>query len=67
MRCLFAQMYIVNSKFHKLFPLNRESRNMLDISVGTLSHKRKKVNEKLVSMKFLKDNKTIVLGYDKTS
>jgi hypothetical protein len=40
---------------------------MLDVSVGTLSHKRKKVNEKLVSMKFLKDNKTVVLGYDKTS
>ena len=60
-------MYIVNSKFHKLHPSNKESRHMLDTSVGTLSHKRKKVNEKLVSMKFLKDNKNIVLGYDKTS
>jgi hypothetical protein len=60
-------MYIVNSKFHKLYPSNKISRNMLDTSVGTLSHKRKKVNEKLVSMKFLKDNKNVVLGYDKTS
>jgi len=22
-RCLFAQMYITNSKFHKLFPLHK--------------------------------------------
>lgn len=44
MRCLFAHTYIVNSKFHKLFPTHKESRNLLDTSVGTLSHKRKKVN-----------------------
>lgn len=60
-------MYIVNSRFHKLFPPNKESRNILDTQIAAISHKRKKVNEKLVSMKFLKDNKNIILGYDKTS
>lgn len=35
--------------------------------ITSLAHKRKKPNEKLVQMKFLKDNKTIILGYDKTS
>jgi hypothetical protein len=39
----------------------------LDKYVTTFSHKRKKANEKLVYMQFLKDNKNIILGYDKTS
>ena len=65
MRCLFTQIYITNSRFHGFFP--RPHSHILDHSVATVSHKRKKVNEKLVAMEFLKDNKTIVLGYDKTS
>ncbi len=60
-------MHILHSRFHKLFPKKIENRYILDKSIATLSHKRKKANEKLIQMKFLKDNKTIILGYDKTS
>jgi len=67
MRCLFAQMYITNSRFHSLYAQKKPSRNILDLQIASVSHKRKKANEKLVSMVFLKDNKNIILGYDKTS
>jgi hypothetical protein len=39
----------------------------LDNEVAVLNHKRKKTNEKLMFMEFLKDSKTIILGYDKSS
>ena len=67
MRLLFAQMYITHSKFRNLFPQNKPQRHILDNSLASVAHKRKKVNEKLVAMTFLKDNKNIILGYDKTS
>ncbi len=60
-------MHILHSRFHKLYPKKVENRYILDKAIATLSHKRKKANEKLIQMKFLKDNKTIILGYDKTS
>ena len=68
MKCLFSHLYITHSKFHNLFPRPfQKNRYVLDYSIATVSHKRKKVNEKLVAMQFLKDNKNIILGYDKTS
>lgn len=67
MRCVFAQMYFTHSRFHSLFPKNQKNRHVLDHSLACVYHKRKKVNEKLVAMQFLKDNKNIILGYDKTS
>ena len=65
MRCFFTQNFISHSRFHSFFP--KTGNNILTHSLASVAHKRKKVNEKLVSMRFLKDNKTIVLGYDKTS
>lgn len=44
MRCLFAQMYIAHSKFHNLYPQGKQSRYLLDASLASISHKRKKVN-----------------------
>lgn len=38
---------------------------MINLHIETLQHKKKKPNEKLVKMQFLKDSKMIVLGYDK--
>lgn len=38
---------------------------MIDFHLESLQHKKKKPNEKLVRMEFLKDSKMIVLGYDK--
>ena len=65
MRCFFTQSFISHSRYDSFFP--RSNPHILNHSLASVSHKRKKVNEKLVAMQFLKDNKTIVLGYDKTS
>jgi len=67
MHRLLAKLYITHSRYHSLFPKRSDSRHILDCSVASVSHKRKKINEKLVAMEFLKDSKNIILGYDKTS
>ena len=58
-------MHIYNSKYSRLF--EKQSKNYLDQLLVSLQHKKKKPNEKLVQMHFLKDSKMIVLGYDKQS
>ena len=67
MRRLFAQMYITHSRYNSVFPNTQPNRYLLDYSLASISHKRKKANEKLTSMQYLHDNKTVILGYEKTA
>lgn len=64
-RCFYAALHISNAKYSRLYPTR--SKTLIDQQLVTLQHKKKKPNEKLVQMEFLKDSKMIVLGYDKQS
>ena len=69
-RCLYAGLHIMNSRFGQLYPLSRPKHpieNIIESPIEVLQHKKKKPNEKLVRMEFLRDSKMVVLGYDKQS
>ena len=70
-RCLYAGLHIMNSRFGQLYPLTTKPKksadDIINAHIETLQHKKKKPNEKLVRMEFLRDSKMIVLGYDKQS
>ena len=66
-RCLYAGLHIDHSRFGKLYGLGSGGGAIINQHLETLHNKKKKPNEKLVRMEFLRDSKMVVLGYDKQS
>lgn len=61
-------MHIGNTRHSSLYPKQEEkNEGYLKCHLHSLTHTKKKPNEKLVRMHFLKDSKMIILGYDKQS